>query len=356
MKRNSATTQVFRRPRSRRSLGSALAVAAAASVLAACSSGGAASSSSTGSTTSGAVSDSGSTDGAIGPVAYVSANNDIYFGTIGCGAKKEATAQNVSFSQAAPSSYDPSVQIPVLNSVIAKKPKLIIIASTDQSALLPPLLSAKQQGIKIIEVEDATNDADSIAESVIQLDNAAGGRMAADALAKQLGGKGSVLPLDLQPGDITTNTRTKGFEGEIKAKYPGITILPTQYYSNDLQKAATIVSSTLAAHPSLSAVFSANTFGTEGAATAVQQAGKAGKVKVVGFDAEPKEVTDLKQNSVQALIAGNALTEGQDSIEQAVNVLSGKATTKNITLPFILMTQSNISNPDVSKYVYNSSC
>lgn len=355
MRRNSVTTQVFRRPRSRRSLGSALAVAAAASVLAACSSG-AASPGSTGSTTSGAVSDSGSTDGAIGPVAYVSANNDIYFGTIGCGAKKQATAQNVSFSQAAPSSYDPSVQIPVLNSVIAKKPKLIIIASTDQSALLPPLLSAKQQGIKIIEVEDATNDADSIAESVIQLDNAAGGRMAADALAKQLGGKGSVLPLDLQPGDITTNTRTKGFEDEIKAKYPGITILPTQYYSNDLQKAATIVSSTLAAHPGLSAVFSANTFGTEGAATAVQQAGKAGKVKVVGFDAEPKEVTDLKQNSVQALIAGNALTEGQDSIEQAVNVLSGKPTTKNITLPFILMTQSNISDPGVSKYVYNSSC
>jgi len=56
-----------------------------------------------------------------------------------------------------------------------------------------------------------------------------GGALAADSLAQQIGGKGTVAVIDVNPGISTTDARIQGFDQEMKAKYPGITVLSTQY-------------------------------------------------------------------------------------------------------------------------------
>ena len=80
-------------------------------------------------------------------------------------------------------------------------------------------------------------------------------------------------------------------------------IIGVQYDNDDPAKAASIVSATLSAHPDLKGIFATNLFSAEGAATALRQRGKLGQVKIVGFDAGPKQVRDLRGGVVQALIA-----------------------------------------------------
>ena len=75
--------------------------------------------------------------------------------------------------------------------------------------------------------------------------------------------------------------------------------------------------------PDLKGIFAANLFSAEGAATALKQAGKLGKVKIVGFDAGPKQVEDLKAGLVQALIAQQPAQIGKDGVDQALAALDG---------------------------------
>jgi Periplasmic binding protein domain len=73
---------------------------------------------------------------------------------------------------------------------------------------------------------------------------------------------------------------------------------------NDGQtKAARQTSALLAAHPNLKGIFAMNVVSGNGVTQAVKAAGKAGKVKLVEFDAGPPQVQALKAGTISALIA-----------------------------------------------------
>jgi len=129
-----------------------------------------------------------------------------------------------------------------------------------------------------------------------------------------------------------------------------------QYDNDDPAKAASIVSATLSKNPDLKGIFATNLFSAEGAATALRQRGLLGKVKIVGFDAGPKQVDDLKSGVVQALIAQKPAEIGADGVDQAMNALNGKSVTKKIGTGFVVVTKTNMNDPNVSKFLYKSSC
>src|SRR5207253_2898165 len=85
----------------------------------------------------------------------------------------------------------------------------------------------------------------------------------------------------------------------IASKYAGINVLSTQYDNDDQAKAAQILTATYAAHPDLVGIFAANTISAEGVATGIRNAGAVGKIKTVGFDAEPQSIQDLNNDVVQ---------------------------------------------------------
>src|SRR5436190_1873485 len=71
----------------------------------------------------------------------------------------------------------------------------------------------------------------------VSTDNPAGGRAAADALAKAIGQKGTVAGISVTPGISTTDQRKEGFEQELK-KYSNIKYVGTQFDNDDETKAS----------------------------------------------------------------------------------------------------------------------
>ena len=88
----------------------------------------------------------------------------------------------------------------------------------------------------------------------------------------------------------------------------------------------------------------------------MRQAGKSGKVKIVGFDAEPDEITALQQGTVQALIAQSPYTIGTDAVDQAVAALQGKSTTPKIGTKFTIITKDNLSSAASQAEIYKTTC
>jgi ribose transport system substrate-binding protein len=276
---------------------------------------------------------------------------DQFYITMNCGAQAEAKKLGVSLDFQGPDQFSPSLQTPVVNAVAAKKPDAVLIAPTDTKAMFAPINQLKQGGSKIVLV-DTTLDDPSVAESQISSDNLGGGKAAADALAKLIGGKGKVFVNNVNPGISTTDQRAKGFADE--AKKLGLTYLGQQFNNDDPAKAASIVNAELSKNPDLKGIFAANLFGAEGSATALRQAGKTGKVKVIGFDAGPKQVEDLKSGVVQGLIAQKPADIGADGVQQAYNALTGKPVTKVIRTGSVALTKANFAKN--SQFAYKSNC
>jgi len=317
--------------------------------LAACSSG---SGSST--TSAGASSNAGSAAGKNLELVVGTKSDDFYV-TMECGAQAEAKALGVNLTVNGPADFSAPEQTPILNAVAVSKPDALIVAPTDSKALDPELARIANEGVKIVFV-DTTTDSPAIAVSHITSNNVGGGVLAADSLAQQIGGKGTVAVIDVNPGISTTDERIQGFDQEIKAKYPGINVLSTQYDNDSSATAASQVASDVAAHPNLSGVFATNVLSAQGAATGVQHAGKSGKVKVATFDADPQQMQALQGNVIQLAIAQSPYVEGQDGVQQAVNALEGKPVTANIGTPLTAITQQNMNAANVQQDIYKSSC
>jgi ribose transport system substrate-binding protein len=277
---------------------------------------------------------------------------DEFYITMNCGAQAEAKAKGATIDFQGPDQFDASQQTPIVNAVQAKKPDGVLIAPTDVQALYAPIKALADNGSKVVLV-DTTLTKPDMAVSQIASDNVAGGSKAAETLLQLTGSKGKYLVINVKPGISTTDQRAQGFEAGLKGK-SGVQYLGQQYNNDDPAKAASIVTSTLAKHPDLAGIFATNLFGAEGAASGLRQAGKLGKVKIVGFDAGPKQVEDLKQGVVQALIAQQPATIGKDGVDQAIAALDGKPTEKKIGTGFTVLTKDNLdANKDA---VYKASC
>ena len=202
-----------------------------------------------------------------------------------------------------------SLQVPVLDAVIAKKPDAIMIAPTDKVQLVaaveegtrcryPDRVRRYLIGTGVFQT--GSGDAD-FPISYVASDNVLGGRMAARWL-KAIGEKGKVYVSNVKPGISTTDQREEGFKDEMK-KYPA---------SSSPRPSSTMTMPTRPpprCRPCLAAcriwpVFSgANLFSATGTANGVTQAGQAGKIKIAGFDAPESIVPQLKDGTFTLTIA-----------------------------------------------------
>jgi ribose transport system substrate-binding protein len=276
---------------------------------------------------------------------------DQFYITMNCGAQAEARKQGVDLDFQGPDQFDASLQTPIVNAVTQKKPDAILIAPTDTKAMYVPIKAAADAGITIVLV-DTTLEQPDLAVSQIASDNEAGGREAAKALADLIGGEGKVFVNNVKPGISTTDARAKGFEEG--AKEAGLEYLGQDFSQDEPARAATIIKAQLAKNPDIKGVFATNLFSAEGTANGVREAGKAGDVKIVGFDAGPAQVEQLEKGDVQALIAQKPADIGAQGVEQAVKALNGEETTPEIGTESVTITKENLADSQDS--LYKSSC
>ena len=281
--------------------------------------------------------------------------NDPFYVSMACGAQEEATKLGVTLNVQGANAWDPNVQTPLVNSVTANKPDALLIAPNDSKAMINPLKRAGDAGIKLVTVDTSIED-DSILTSTVSSDNLEGGKEAARTLAKLIGEKGSVLLVGGQPGVSTVAARQEGFETELK-NYPNITYIGNVFAgTGGVARNAQLVGAQLAGNPDLAGVFALNTDTSQGAATAIRAAKAEAKVKMVGFDAGPAQIEQLKKGGVQALIAQKPAEIGAQGVAQAVAALKGESVKKQVGTGAVSITAENVDDPAVAPFVYKSNC
>lgn len=287
-------------------------------------------------------------------IAFVPAElTDNFFITMKCGVQAAAKAAGAQVITEAPADGTVTEQTSIVDSLIARKPSLLIISAADSQAMQAPIAAAAKAGIKVVFANNATVDP-SFAVSSVLTDDVAGGREAFAAIKQLKPNGGQVLVIGSLPGVQNTDNRMTGFEDAAKAD-PAFTYTFGGYSNNSATTAAQLVASALQKDPNIVGIFAVGELAAEGSATGLRQVGKQSQVILVDYDAGPQQISELQDNTVQALIGQHPYTMGEKAVQLGMEALAGKTVQKLATAPVTLVTRANVGTVGQS-VEYKSSC
>ena len=195
---------------------------------------------------------------------------------------------------------DIDIVTPVINQIIAQGYKVMTFSSSD---------SGKENGCNRIAYVGNTHNMED-------------GMDLAEALCQYLNFKGKVAMLVGNEGAPCHEDRAKGAR-KVFAKYEGIELVDVKYDEDNDVKAYNFTKEFLAAYPDLNGIICCNMSNSVGAGRAVEEAGKAGKVIIVGMDHDERALKYMRDGIIYALAIQDCYSIGFDTITTAVKIADG---------------------------------
>lgn len=258
-----------------------------------------------------------------------------------------------------PDTWGPTVQTPILDAMVARGDiDCLITAPTDREQMVAPLQAAVDAGIRIVTVDTFLGDGDYVNGPVtfpisyIGSDNVEGGRIAARALAENLGGEGTAYIQNTNVGVSTTEQRGQGFREGI-AEFPGIEIIGEDYNLDDANTSVEQTTAVLEREPDLGGIFGVNVFSAQGAGTAVVNAGLGGVVDVIAFDATQFAIELLGDGVVSLVIAQKPYDMGYMGVAFCMADAAGVTSLPTrVTTGYAVIDAENVDDPEVARFIY----
>jgi len=239
---------------------------------------------------------------------------------------------------------DLNQQIVLVEQMIAQRVDAMVIAPADSKALVPVCKQAIQAGIVVVNIDNKF-DGKVLEEEAVEIpfvgpDNRQGARLVGEYLAGFLRPGEEVGILEGIPTAFNAQQRRLGFEDAMKAA--GMKIVSTQSGQWEMAKANTVASAMISEYPNLKALLCSNDSMALGAAAAVQDAGKTGRIAIVGFDNISAVQQMLKEGRVLGTIDQHGDRLAVHGIELALRILGGEALPADSQTPVDLITAEQL--------------
>jgi ribose transport system substrate-binding protein len=245
---------------------------------------------------------------------------------------------------------DRSQQIQVVQNFIAAGVDGIVLAPLDDTALLRPVRDAGRAKIPVVIFDSGLKgEVGKDFVSYVATDNYKGGVLGAKRLGEVLGGKGNAILLRYQEGSASTMEREKGFLDTLGKEFPGVKLVSSNLYGGATTETAYKTSQNLLTRfkDQVDGIFTPNESSSFGMLRALKDAGLAGKVKHVGFDASEALVKAMKEGEIQGLVLQNPVKMGYLGVKTMVAHLEGTPYEKHIDTGVVIVTPENMDEPEM---------
>lgn len=237
---------------------------------------------------------------------------------------------------------DVSQQVSDMADLVTKGVDLICLTAASASALVPAVEDAMDAGVAVVNFDCAV-DTDDLTAKLI-LDNEEFGRVDAQWLADQLGGKGKIILIAGQAGTDNAEKRVNGAKNVI-AQYSDMEIIAESYCDNDYAKAKAATESMLSAYPEIDGVLSLGGAMTRGAIDAFEEAGR----ELVPMCGEAnngylKVWHDRVDQGFQAIAPISPNTSGAMALRLGIDALEGLNIKKDNTLTVNFVTNETLED------------
>ncbi|MCB8882279.1 substrate-binding domain-containing protein [Acidisoma cellulosilytica] len=286
---------------------------------------------------------------------------DPFYMTMERGAREEAAKLGVKLVADGPSQWNPALQSPIIDAMVARNVDALVVVPNDPQAMIASLQTANTRGIPVVTADTTLGDGDYTKGSVtfpvagISSDNFAGGKLACTALIKAMGGKGKVYILVSTPNVVSDTKRRDGCKEAIKEAGPGVGLAGVDYTQSNSAIASNDTQAVLQRNPDIAGIFGGNTFSAEGAAAAIKTANLQGAVKIASFDAPQEAINALKDKTIDLVIAQQPALIGATAVKDAFDALESKTVSpKNSFVPFVTITRENVDTQAAQAAIYRT--
>ncbi|MCD9020700.1 autoinducer 2 ABC transporter substrate-binding protein [Cohnella sp. NL03-T5] len=246
-----------------------------------------------------------------------------YFNYAAQGAMEAGKSLGIDIIFSGPPTADADLQIETVEGLIEQKVDLIAISANDPVKLVPVLQKARERGIKVI-TWDADTEPQGRQFFVNMVEPEVLGRHLLDTLALSMGEKGNYAIMTGSFAAANLNEWLKWIRIQQKEYYPDLKLVATVATDDDHGKAYDVAKKLLADYPNLNGILGNSSVGPPGAAKAVKEAGKSGKVKVVGLSNPNLMRSYLHEGSAQVATLWSPKKLGFLTIMLAYHYLNGE--------------------------------
>jgi len=253
--------------------------------------------------------------------------NNEYFITMVNAAKQEAAKTGATLIvQAGDSHSSADAQLTIIETMIQRKVDAICIVPSSSTSLMVALKTAEDAGIPVINLDTKIDgkmvEANGLkAVPFIGTDNydgaLKGGKWAMDKFG--LSGKDVAILTGIS-GQQNAADRRNGFVDGAK----GIKIVAEQTASWEVELGFSVAQNIIQANPSVAFFACGNDNMAIGAARAIKEEGKEGKVLVLGYDAISSALDAVEQGALVATIAQFPAEMGILGVQTALKLIKGE--------------------------------
>jgi ribose transport system substrate-binding protein len=203
---------------------------------------------------------------------------DLNNGAQVAGLKSQFEKMEIKVIAVTDSEWDPQKQVSQIETILARKPNIIVSVPADPAATKAMFEKARDQGVILVFISSTplgfVGGKDYLAN--VSSDDYGNGVVTGDLMGKALNGKGEVGVVYRAGNVFVTQERYDAFKKTIREKYPNIKIVAEQGidgpdFAGDAEKAA---SAMLASHPHLNGIWAVWDVPAEGVMAAARSAGR----------------------------------------------------------------------------------
>ena len=251
------------------------------------------------------------------------AKGNAYFVSCKAGADKAAKELGVELLYDGPVDTNAAKQNEIVENWITLGVDVIAVAAENKESLSTALRKAQLQGIRVISFDsDVQPDARSFFVNQATPEGIAFTLM--DTAARLMGGEGEFAIVTATLTASNQREWQKYIEARLAAKYPHIKLVDIRPSDDLKDRAQSEATALLSAHPNLKLLMAICSPGVPGSAEAVKQAGKVGKVKVIGLGLPNENRRYIKEGVTDCVILWDTGKLGYLTAYAAVAVAKGE--------------------------------
>jgi ribose transport system substrate-binding protein len=262
------------------------------------------------------------------------------------GLKSEFDRLGVTVLAVTDADFKPDKQVSDLETVMTRKPSVIVSIPTDPVATATAYKAVADAGTKLVFMDNVPQGlvAGKDYVSVVSADNKANGVASAHLMAKALGGKGKIGVIFHQADFFVTKQRYDGFISTMRSNYPDIEIVDQKGiagpdFAGDAQAAANAL---LTKNPDLAGIWAVWDVPAEGVMAAARSAGRQDLVIATEDLGKNVAIALAKNQLVKGLGAQRPFDQGVTEARLAAYSLLGKKAPPYVALNALPVTHDNV--------------
>ncbi len=244
---------------------------------------------------------------------------------------------------------DIDLQIEMVDGAIREKADAIVLAACDYTKLVNVAEKAVSEGIPVIIIDSDIHSAKM--NSFIGTNNVDAGKLLAETLIEEVEENSKIAVMSFVKGAASSDQRDEGLY-DVLGNYSSVEIVESMYCYSDESVAEKLTKELVRQYPDVDAIVCTNAYGTVGTARAISQLDLAGKVKIIGFDSTPEEVSFVEKGVIQSLVVQNPFSMGYLGVKYALNAINKETFPKLIYTESKVINKSNMYQPENQKLVF----